>query len=135
MFLSKPEILALLLSIKVALLCVTIILIPGVVCGWLLARKQFPGKTFFDVFVHIPLVLPPVVTGYLLLVVFGRNGVVGSWLEEFFGFHLSFTWKGAALASGVIAFPLLVRSVRLSVELVDRKLEEAATLCFSPPEI
>lgn len=98
----------------------------GIACAWVLARRDFPGKSLFDGLIHLPLVLPPVVVGYVLLVVLGRRGVVGSWLLDWFGITLAFTWKGAAIASAVIAFPLMVRAIRLSLEGVDRGLEHAA---------
>ncbi len=99
---------------------------PAVAVAWVLARLRFPGKTLVDGLVHLPLVLPPVVTGYLLLVVLGRRGVVGAWLHDHLGVTLAFTWKGAAVASAVLAFPLLVRAIRLSLEAVDQGLEQAA---------
>jgi molybdate transport system permease protein len=98
----------------------------GLACAWLLARRDFPGKALVDGLIHLPLVLPPVVVGYGLLVVLGRRGVVGSWLHDWFGITFAFTWKGAAVASAVIAFPLMVRAIRLSLEGVDRGLEQAA---------
>ncbi|OAN48039.1 molybdate ABC transporter permease [Paramagnetospirillum marisnigri] len=98
----------------------------GLACAWLLARRDFPGKTVVDGLIHLPLVLPPVVVGYALLVTFGRRGVIGGWLYDWFGITVAFTWKGAAIASAVIAFPLLVRAIRLSLEGVDRGLEQAA---------
>jgi molybdate transport system permease protein len=91
-----------------------------------LARKDFWGKALLDGIVHLPLVLPPVVTGYLLLIWFGRKGVIGAFLYDTFGFTFSFRWTGAALACGVMAFPLLVRAIRLSFEAIDRRLEDAA---------
>ncbi len=94
--------------------------------AWLLARKSFPGKALLDGLIVLPLVLPPVVTGYLLLISFGRRGPVGSFLYETFGIVLSFRWTGAALACGIMAFPLLVRPIRISFEAIDRKLEDAA---------
>ena len=94
--------------------------------AWLLARRRFPGKTLFDGLLHLPLVVPPVVTGYLLLVVFGRRGLVGAWLHDQLGITFAFNWKGAALAAAVMAFPLMVRAIRLSLEAVDRGLEQAA---------
>jgi molybdate ABC transporter permease protein/molybdenum ABC transporter molybdate-binding protein len=124
---------AALLSVKVALGCVAIVAVPGIAAGWLLARKQFPGKALLDALVHAPLVMPPVVTGYLLLVVFGAGGPAGRWLDNALGISLAFTWTAAVLASAVVSFPLLVRSVRVAVELVDRRLEQAgATLGASP---
>lgn len=98
----------------------------GIAVAWVLARLRFPGKILLDGLVHLPLVLPPVVIGYTLLVVMGRNGPVGSLLERTLGLSFSFNWKGAALASAVMAFPLLVRAVRLSIEAVDQGLEAAA---------
>lgn len=98
----------------------------GVFFAWLLARRDFPGKSLVDGVIHLPLVLPPVVVGYFLLVTLGRKGVVGSLLWEWFGITVAFTWKGAAIASAVVAFPLMVRAIRLSIEGVDRGLEQAA---------
>ncbi len=95
-------------------------------CAWLLARRDFWGKTIFDGIVHLPLVLPPVAVGFALLVLLGRNGVIGKFLYETFGFTFAFNWKGAALASAVMAFPLMVRAMRLSLEAVDQRLEAAA---------
>jgi molybdate transport system permease protein len=94
--------------------------------AWILARCRFPGKWLLDGLVHLPLVLPPVVIGYLLLVLLGKTGAVGKLLYDLFGIQLAFTWKGAAVAAAVMAFPLLVRAVRLSIEAVDRGLEDAA---------
>src|SRR6201988_3486144 len=103
-----------------------------VAIAWVLARKNLWGKALLDGIVHLPLVLPPVVTGYLLLITFGRKGLVGGFLESI-GIVFSFRWTGAALACGVMAFPLLVRAIRLSFEAIDRRLEDAATtLCASP---
>ncbi|MBR9970262.1 molybdate ABC transporter permease subunit [Magnetospirillum sulfuroxidans] len=98
----------------------------GIACAWLLARREFPGKALVDGLIHLPLVLPPVVVGYFLLVLLGRRGVVGGALYDWFGITIAFTWKGAAIASAVIAFPLMVRAIRLSLEGVDRGLEQAA---------
>jgi len=95
-------------------------------CAWLLARRDFWGKTIFDGIVHLPLVLPPVAVGFALLILLGRNGVIGKFLYETFGFTFAFNWKGAALASAVMAFPLIVRAMRLSLEAVDQRLEAAA---------
>ena len=96
-------------------------------CAWLLARCDFTGKSLFDGIVHLPLVLPPVAIGFALLVLFGRNGPIGAWLYDHLdGFTFAFNWKGAALASAVVAFPLTVRAMRLSLDMVDRKLEDAA---------
>ncbi|HVM82203.1 MAG TPA: molybdate ABC transporter permease subunit [Stellaceae bacterium] len=124
--LSALEVSALELSLRVALVSVIGSLPFGLAAAWLLARCRFPGKSLVDGLVHLPLVLPPVVVGYALLVLFGRRGVVGAWLYDSFGITLAFDWKGAALASAVMAFPLLVRAIRLSLEAVDRRLEAAA---------
>jgi len=105
----------------------------GIACAWLLARVSFPGKVLVDGLIHLPLVLPPVVVGYGLLVGLGRRGPIGSRLFDWFGITLSFNWKGAALASAVIAFPLLVRAIRLSIEAVDPKLEQAARTLGAGP--
>lgn len=127
MFTLTPlEIEALNLSLLVSGWAVVGSLPLGIACAWLLARRNFPGKALVDGIIHLPLVLPPVVVGYALLVVLGRRGVVGSLLLEWFGITLAFTWKGAAIASAVIAFPLMVRAIRLSLESVDRGLEQAA---------
>jgi molybdate transport system permease protein len=108
----------------------------GIAIAWLLARCNFPGKSLVDGIVHIPLVVPPVVVGYGLLVLLGRRGPVGAWLYEHLGITLIFTWKGAAIASAVMGFPLLVRALRLSLEAVDRKLEAAArTLGAGPLDV
>lgn len=117
---------ALALSLRISGVSVAAILLPGIAVAYLLARFDFPGKTLLDGILHLPLVLPPVVVGYLLLVSLGRQGPLGQWLNEHLGVSLPFTWEGAAVAGGVMAFPLLVRAVRLSLESVDRKLEEAA---------
>ncbi len=107
--------------------------VPGVACGWLLARVRFRGLALVDAIVHLPLVLPPVVTGYALLMLLGRGGPLGRWLFDTFGLEIAFTRTAAVLAGAVMGFPLLVRAVRLGVELVDRRLEEAAaTLGASP---
>lgn len=124
--LSPAEIAALALSIKVALWCTLVSIVPGIFTGWLLARRAFPGKGLVDGLVHLPLVLPPVVPGYLLLILLGTQGIVGKWLHEQFGIALAFTWKGAVVASALLAFPLMVRAVRLAIMQVDRKLEAAA---------
>ncbi len=116
-----------LLSMKIGISAVALILPPGIAIAWLLARYEFRGKALLDGLVHLPLVLPPVVIGYLLLVALGRQGWLGRWLHELFGITLPFTWQGAAVASGVMAFPLLVRAVRLSFEAIDPKLEAAAS--------
>jgi molybdate transport system permease protein len=124
--LTAAELEALRLSLQVALVAVAIGLPLAVLAGWLLARHQFPGKTLFDAVIHLPLVLPPVVIGYFLLILFGTNGPLGGWLYETFGLRLIFTRWGAALAAAVMSFPLMVRAIRLALEAVDRGLEAAA---------
>jgi molybdate transport system permease protein len=124
--LTPLEIEALHLSLLVSGWAVAGSLPLGVLCAWVLARRDFPGKTLFDGIIHLPLVLPPVVVGYFLLVMLGRRGVVGAALYDWFGITVAFTWKGAAIASAVVAFPLMVRAIRLSLEGVDRGLEQAA---------
>lgn len=121
------EIQALLLSLRVALLCVAFSLPLAVPIAFLLARGRFAGRSLLEALVQIPLVVPPVVVGYILLVGFGRGGFIGSWLYQTFGITLAFTWQGAAVASAVMGFPLMVRAIRLSIEAVDPKLEAAAT--------
>lgn len=123
---SPAEIAVLGLSLKVSLLCVVLILVPAVITAWLLARKTFFGKSVLDSLVHLPLVLPPVVPGFLLLLLLGNQGLIGKHLHDTFGISLAFTWIGAAIASAVMAFPLMVRSVRLAISQVDRGLEIAA---------
>src|SRR5499425_3527206 len=131
--LSPDEWIAIRLSLKIALVATAVALPFGIAVAWLLARKNFWGKTLLDGLVHLPLVLPPVVTGYLLLISFGRRGPIGSFLAEQFGIVFSFRWTGAALACGVMGFPLMVRALRLSIEAVDRRLEDAAgTLGANP---
>jgi molybdate transport system permease protein len=124
--LSPMEAQALWLSLKTGVVGTLISLPPGIFIAWALARTDFPGKFALDLIVHLPLVLPPVVIGYLLLLTFGRYGWVGGWLEAHLGLTLVFNWKGAAVAASVMGFPLLVRAVRLSFEGVDRRLEAAA---------
>ncbi len=136
MSLSANELGAIYLSLKIAAVAMIASLPFGILCAWLLSRKQFMGKALFDALIHLPLILPPVVIGYLLLVVMGRQGIVGFWLYETFGFSFSFNWKGAALASAVVAFPLMVRSIRISLDAVDEKIEQAArTLGASPLKV
>jgi molybdate transport system permease protein len=130
---TQQEWSVLLLSLRVSLVSVAAMLAPGVACAWLLARRRFWGKAALDVLVHLPLVLPPVVVGYLLLLTLGRNGWLGRVLHDVMGLELAFTWKGAALSSAVMGFPLLVRAVRLSIEAVDTKLEQAARTLGAGP--
>nr|CBX80053.1 molybdate ABC transport system, permease component [Erwinia amylovora ATCC BAA-2158] len=126
MILSEPEWQAVALSLKVSVMAVAGSLPFGILMAWILVRCQFRGKTLLDSLIHLPLVLPPVVVGYLLLLGFGRRGVIGKYLYDWFGFTFAFSWRGAALASAVIAFPLMVRAIRLALEAVDSKLEQAA---------
>jgi molybdate transport system permease protein len=108
----------------------------GIIVAWLLSRLSFPGKSIVDGLIHLPLVLPPVVIGYLLLILLGRRGVIGAWLYEYLGITIAFTWKGAAVAAGIMAFPLMVRAIRISLENVDRGLEQAAhTLGAGPVRV
>ena len=124
--LSPDEWTAVELSLRIAVVATACALPFGIAIGWLLARRNFWGKTILDGLVFLPLVLPPVVTGYLLLISFGRRGPVGQFLYEYFGIVLSFRWTGAALSCGVMGFPLLVRPIRLAFEAIDRRLEDAA---------
>ena len=124
--LTPDEWVAIRLSLRIALVATAVALPFGVAVAWLLARKNFWGKALLDGLVHLPLVLPPVVTGYLLLISFGRKGPIGAFLADTFGIVFSFRWTGAALACGVMGFPLLVRAIRLSLEAIDRRLEDAA---------
>src|SRR6195256_4714923 len=123
---APDEWVAIALWLRIAIVASLVALPFGIAVAWLLARKEFWGKTLLDGIVHLPLVLPPVVTGYLLLIWFGRRGAIGSFLDTHFGIVFSFRWTGAALACGVMGFPLLVRAIRLSIEAVDAKLEDAA---------
>lgn len=132
--LSQEEISAVKLSMIVGFWSVFLSLPFGVFFGWLLARFEFFGKSILDGFLHLPLVVPPVVTGYLLLILFGRrNGIFGPWLYETFGLSFAFNYKGAALASAVVAFPLMVRAIRLSIESIDQNLEQAAKTLGAGP--
>jgi molybdate transport system permease protein len=131
--LSADEWTAIDLSLRVATVATLASLPLGVLTAFVLARGRFRGKILLDSLVHLPLVLPPVVTGYALLLLFGRRGPIGMWLESTFGIVLSFRWTGAALACAVMGFPLMVRAIRLGFEAIDRRLEDAAgTLGASP---
>lgn len=133
---TELEYQALMLSLKVGAYAVVWLIPLGVALAWLLSRKEFIGKSILDSLIHLPLVLPPVVIGYLLLISLGRQGVLGNWLFEHFGLVFSFNWKGAVIACIVVALPLMVRSVRLSLDNVDPKLEHAAsTLGASPLKV
>jgi molybdate transport system permease protein len=134
--LTPEEITALLLSLRVSLWATLASLPLGILCAYALARWRFPGHGLLNGLVHLPLILPPVVTGYLLLLTFGRQGWVGSALWDWFGFTFAFRWTGAALAAAVMSFPLMVRAIRLAIEAVDPKLEQAAaTLGASRPMV
>jgi molybdate transport system permease protein len=126
MWLSPNEVQALRLSLSVAMRSVGLSLLPALLLAWVLTRRRFVGHTLLDAFVHLPLVLPPVVIGYALLVVFGTRGPIGGWLDRAFGIQLIFTRNGAALATAVMSFPMMVRAMRISLENVDRGLEDAA---------
>lgn len=125
-WLGPQEWQAVALSLKVSLWATLLSLPVGVLVAYALARGEFRGKQLLNGVVHLPLILPPVVTGYLLLLSFGRNGVIGAWLEETFGLVLAFRWTGAVLAAAIMAFPLMVRAIRQAIEAVDPKLEQAA---------
>jgi molybdate transport system permease protein len=131
--LSPVEWDAMRLSLRVAFWAVLLSLPAGIGAAWVLSRLTFPGRRLLDGCVHLPLVLPPVVTGYLLLLTFGRNGFIGSFLYVHFDFTLAFTWTGAVLASAVMAFPLMVRAIRLSMDGVDRGIEATARTLGAGP--
>jgi len=131
--LSSAESDALFLSLSVAARSVAFNLPFAILVAWILTRARFAGRTVFDAFVHLPLVLPPVVIGYLLLLLFGVRGPIGSWLYESFGIQLAFTSNGAALATAVMSFPLVVRSIRISLDALDPGLEEAARTLGAGP--
>ena len=134
--LTPLELEALKLSLRVGLWSVAASLPFGILVAVLLARCDFPGKIVVNGIVHLPLVLPPVAIGYALLVLFGRRGAIGAWLYDSFGITLAFTWRGAAIAAAIMAFPLMVRAIRLSLESVDRRLEWAArTLGAGPADV
>jgi molybdate transport system permease protein len=128
-WLGPQEWQAIALSLKVSFWATLLSLPFGILVAYALARGQFHGKQLLNALVHLPLILPPVVTGYLLLLTFGRRGLIGNWLEETFGLVLAFRWTGAVLAAAIMAFPLMVRAIRIAIEAVDPKLEHAgATL-------
>lgn len=134
--LSPEEWSAVTLSLRVSFWATLLSLPLGIFVAYALARWEFWGKQVLNGLVHLPLILPPVVTGYLLLLTFGRKGVVGQYLDQWFGIVLAFRWTGAALAAAVMAFPLMVRAIRLALEAVDPKLEQAAaTLGASRPRV
>lgn len=132
-FLSPDEWAAVVLSVKVSVWATVISLPFGVATAWVLSRRRFAGWQILNAAVHLPLVLPPVVTGYLLLLGFGRNGLFGRFLEDTFGLVLAFRWTGAVLAAAVMAFPLMVRAIRLGFDAVDRRVEETAGTLGAAP--
>ncbi len=121
------------LSLKVGGVAMLVTLPVAFALAWLLARVAFPGKVIVDAAIHLPLVVPPVVTGWLLLLAFGPNGPIGGWLQDWFGVTVLFRWTGAAIAAGVMALPLMVRAMRISIEAVDRRLENAARTLGAGP--
>lgn len=131
--LSPAEVDALLLSLRISLVATFASLPLGLLAAWVLARRDFWGKSILDALIHLPLVVPPVVVGYLLLVLLGRNGPVGGFLFDVFGITIAFTWQGAAVAAAVMAFPLMVRAIRLSIEAADQRLETAARTLGAGP--
>ncbi|QZN97051.1 molybdate ABC transporter permease subunit [Symbiopectobacterium purcellii] len=133
MMLTDYEWQAIELSLKVSITAVIFSLPLGILAAWVLVRCRFPGKSLLDSIIHLPLVLPPVVIGYLLLIGMGRKGIIGQWLYEWFGLSFSFSWRGAALASAVIAFPLMVRAIRLALEALDTRLELASRTLGANP--
>jgi molybdate transport system permease protein len=133
MLLSPEEFQAIRLSVLVSLTAVAASLPLGIALGWLLARRDFRGKAVVETLLNLPLVLPPVVTGYLLLVAFGRRGWIGQFLDRWFGLRFVFDWKGAALAAAVVSFPLMVRAIRLTFATVDARLEQAARTLGAGP--
>ena len=133
MALTPLEVEAIVLSLRVAGWAVLISLPLGIAVAWLLARYRFPGWAVVNGLVHLPLVLPPVVVGFVLLLLLGRQGPLGAWLDDWFGITLAFTWQGAAVAAAVVSFPLMVRAIRLSIEGMDRRLETAARTLGAPP--
>ena len=124
---------AVILSLRVSFWCVVLCLPFGILVGWALARREFTGKHLINSLVHLPLVVPPVAVGYLLLLLFGMRGPLGRLFHDVFGITIAFTWKGAAIASAVMAFPLMVRAIRLSIEAIDRGLEAAARTLGAGP--
>lgn len=131
-WLSPEEWRAVALSLRVSAVATVVSLPFGVLTALALARGRFPGRQLLNGLVHLPLILPPVVTGYLLLLTFGRKGYIGQWLDQWFGLVFAFRWTGAALAAAIMAFPLMVRAIRLAIEAVDPKLEQAASTLGAP---
>lgn len=121
------------ISLKVAFVSTLVILVPGIALGWLLARRRFAGQSVLHSLLYLPMVVPPVVTGYLTLLVFGRQGWIGQWLDRFFGISLAFDWTGAVLVSSIVSLPLLIRSVKLSMEMIDRRFNDASAVLGAGP--
>jgi len=132
-YLTHEEYQAVFLSIKVAVTATVFSLPFGIFISRVLTKSRLRGKIWIDNLIHIPLVLPPVVTGYFLLVLLGQNGIIGQYLYKFFGLQIAFTWKGAAVASGVVAFPLMVQTMKIAMESVDTNLERSAQLLRASP--
>lgn len=132
-WLSPDEWRALALSLRVSVVATLVSLPFGIAVAWVLARRDFWGKQILNGLVHLPLILPPVATGYMLLLAFGRKGLIGQFLDQWFGIVLAFRWTGAVLAAAVMAFPLMVRAIRLAIEAVDPRLEQAAQTLGAPP--
>jgi molybdate transport system permease protein len=130
---AEPAWIALRLSLKVACWATALALLAGVAFGYLLARRRFPGRELLDALLTLPMVMPPTVLGYYLLVVIGRNGVAGRWLQQTFGLNLIFTWQAAVIAATVVAFPLVLKGARAAFESVDTQLEQAARVLGVPP--
>jgi molybdate transport system permease protein len=133
MTISPEELSIIRLSLSVAVLATMICFALGIILAWLLARKNFWGKSAVNSIVHLPLILPPVVTGYLLLMAFGKKGLIGKLLFEFFGFTFAFRWTGAALAAALMALPLMVRAIKLSIEAIPPNVEYAAIVLGATP--
>ena len=124
---------SIILSVKVSLTAIASSLPFGILISWVLSKCRLPGKIWFETFINIPLVLPPIVTGYFLLILFGQNGFIGQFLYKWFGFSVAFTWKGAAVASAVVSFPLMVQTMKVAMEGVDDGLERTAQLLRASP--
>lgn len=131
--LSPEEYQAVILSIKAASVAIAFSLPFGIALSWALSKSRLPGKIWIENIINIPLVLPPVVTGYFLLILFGKNGIIGKFLYKWFGLEIAFTWKGAAVAAGIVAFPLMLQTIKVAMDGVDIRLERAAQLLRASP--
>ena len=131
--LTANELAAIALSLRVSLLAVLCAMPFAIATAYVLARKQFYGKSLFDALIHLPLLMPPVLTGYVLLLLLGRHGAIGYWLDQWFGFTFAFRWTGAVIAAAIMAFPLFVRSIRLSIEAIPRQIDEMAASLGARP--